>query len=102
MTGFVFTNNIIPDNAWAVMGSGVSAGNGTLAIFYPGAIFVANVLIGSNASAYPAANFFPGSSGAVGFVNLAGGNYSLSASSPYKGKGTDGLDVGWNINGVPR
>ena len=34
VSGFVFTNNIIPDNAWAVMGGGAGPGNGTLAIYF--------------------------------------------------------------------
>ena len=37
---------------------------------------------------------------AVGFVNLAGGDYRLQATSPYKNAGTDGRDVGADIASV--
>lgn len=40
-------------------------------------------------------NFFPADVGAVGFVDRAGGNCALSASSPYKRTGTDGTDIGF-------
>jgi hypothetical protein len=33
-------------------------------------------------------------------VNLAGGNYRLSGSSPYRGSATDGTDVGCNIDAL--
>ena len=36
--GVSFTNNIVPDNIWAIKGSGTAAGNGTIARYYPGAI----------------------------------------------------------------
>ena len=82
--GFVFTNNIIPDNAWAVMGANAAEGNDTLAKFFPGAVFQRNVLVGGNASAYPTNNFFPVNTAAVGFTDVAGANYALSAVSPYR------------------
>jgi len=34
------------------------------------------------------------------FVNLAGGNYRLSTSSPYIRSATDGTDVGANIDAI--
>jgi hypothetical protein len=102
VSNFVFTNNIIPDNLWAVMGGNASAGNGTLAMYYPGAVFSANVLVAGNALAYPFGNFFPPDVGVVGFVDRLNGNYRLSAISPYKVLGTDGLDIGCNIDALPR
>jgi hypothetical protein len=95
-TGFVFTNNIVPDNAWAIMGSGASPGNGTLATYFPGAIVKANVFISGSAGGYPAGNFFPGMVNDVGFVNVTGGDYRLSASSPYAKTATDGGPVGFS------
>ena len=95
-TGFVFTNNIVPDNAWAIMGSSASPGNGTLAMYFPGAIVKANVFIKGSAGAYPVGNYFPASVNDVGFVNLAGGDYRLSASSPYVKAATDGGAIGYS------
>jgi hypothetical protein len=34
----------------------------------------------------------------VGFADYAGGDYHLTASSPYKTSGTDGRDVGADIH----
>jgi len=98
MSGFVFTNNIIPDNSWMIMGDGVAPGNSTIATYFPGAVFRDNIFAGANPGIYPANNYFPASMSAVGFVNLAGGNYRLSAGSPYRNAATDGADVGCNID----
>jgi hypothetical protein len=94
VSGFVFTNNIIPDNAWAVMGSNAAEGTSTLNAYFPGATFQANVLVGGNGSAYPPNNFFPANAAAVGFADLSGGNYALLPTSPYRSAGTDGADIG--------
>jgi hypothetical protein len=96
VSGFVFTNNIIPDNAYAIMGSGTAEGSGTLSKYYPGASFRRNVLVGGNAGSYPSDNFFPASVGDVGFVDAGGGNYRLSSSSPFHAMATDGSDIGWH------
>jgi len=100
-TGFVHTNNIAPNNQYGVAGTG-TAGNPllTLSTYFPGALFSRNVLMGGNAASYPINNFFPATWGAVGFVDFAGGNYHLSASSPYKAAGTDGADVGADIDAL--
>jgi hypothetical protein len=97
VTNFVFTNNIAPDNIWGIMGSGASPGNGTIATYYPGSTFQKNVFIGSNPTIYPAGNFYPGTIGAVGFVDPTQ-NYRLSVSSPYRQAATDGTAVGCNID----
>ncbi|MFZ0306852.1 MAG: hypothetical protein WAL89_01670, partial [Candidatus Sulfotelmatobacter sp.] len=54
-------------------------------------------------SLWPAGNFFPATVSAVQFVNYNGGNggdYHLQPSSPYKGKGTDGKDLGADIDAL--
>jgi hypothetical protein len=100
--GFVFTNNIIPDNEWAVMGGNASEGNGTLALYYPDATFAGNILIGANQTLYPAGNFFPATESDVGFVDPSAGDYRLSASSPFLYAATDGGAVGCNMDWLPR
>jgi carbohydrate binding protein with CBM6 domain len=95
-SGFVFTNNIVPDNAWAIMGSNASPGLGTLAAYFPGATFRANVLINGNPSLYPSGNYFPTSVAAVGFVNVGAGDYRLASSSPYAHAATDGGAIGYS------
>jgi carbohydrate binding protein with CBM6 domain len=99
VSGFVFTNNIVPDNSWAVMGSGAAPGNGTIAIYYPGSTFRGNVFIGSNAATYPAGNFYPSVIGQVGFVDPSA-NFRLAAASLYVTSATDGTAVGANIPAI--
>jgi hypothetical protein len=113
VSGFVFTNNIIPDNLWGVMGGGSSEGSRTLSDYYPNAMFLGNVVIGAQTSLYPTGNFYPDSLGAVGFERVriedslgavgfvdASGNYRLSGSSPYANGATDGGAVGANIAAI--
>jgi hypothetical protein len=98
--GLVFTNNIMQNNAWAIMGNSASPGNGTIAAFFPGSQFLGSVIAGADPATYPGGNFYPANLDAVGFINLAGGNYRLSASSPYVRSATDGTDVGANIGAI--
>src|SRR6202140_2947691 len=69
--------------------------------------FTNNVLAGAPqafpGSKWPGGNFFPATVNDVGFVNYNngnGGDYHLQASSPYKGKGSDGRDPGADIDAV--
>jgi uncharacterized protein YjdB len=50
------------------------------------------------ASYHPAESWYPSTSAAVGFLS----DYSLAASSPYKGKGAGGTDPGADIGEVKR
>jgi hypothetical protein len=98
--GFVFTNNIVPDNSWAVMGGNEGPGSETIAYYFPNSQFLDNIFAGSNPALYPTGNYYPPSYSAVGFVNLTVGNYRLLPGSPYHGGGTDGTDVGCNIDAL--
>ena len=54
-------------------------------------------------SSWPRGNAFPASISAVGFVNYNGGNggdYHLLPSSPFKSAGTDGKDLGADIDAI--
>ena len=94
--GFVFSDNIVPDHAWAVMGSGAAAGNGSIAAYFPGAVVSRNVFIGGSAATYPANNYFPADAATVQFRNVGAGDYGLALSSPYSASATDGTAVGVN------
>lgn len=100
VSGFVFTNNILPDNAWAVMGSNASEGNLTLSMYYPGASFRRNVIIRGNGGMYPGDNYFPATTADVGFVDAGAGNYRLSSSSQFGNLGTDGRDIGCDMDAL--
>ncbi len=99
-TGFIYRNNLTLKGAYGVLGAGTGEGSPTLNRYFPGAVFTRNILVGANPSIYPANNFFPASLDKVGFVDREGGNYRLSASSPHKNAGTDGRDIGANIDAL--
>jgi len=96
VAGFTFTNNIAPDNGWAVKGTGTAVGSATVAAYYPSCVFRRNVFTAGQASVYPADNFYPPTVDAVQFVDVASGDYRLLASSPYKSAATDGTAIGVN------
>src|SRR5437867_10953434 len=100
--GFIYRNNITPRGAagFGFLGQGATEGINTLTLYFPLAVFARNVVVGANALIYPLSNFFPASLSAVGFVDLAGGNHRLAATSPYKNAATDGTDIGANIDAL--
>ena len=89
MTGFVFTNNIVAHNQYGIAGT---------AMYFGGGAFLGGVFAGSSPAIYPTNNYYPTAMSAVGFMNLTGGNYRLSATSPFRNGATDGTDVGCNID----
>ena len=98
--GFTFTNNIAPHNAMGVDGETTNPGSSTLNGYFPGYVFQRNALAGANSASYPPNNFFPGTLDNVGFVDRTGGNYRLASTSPYKNAGTDGKDLGADIDAI--
>ncbi|MCI0338137.1 MAG: hypothetical protein L0226_11200 [Acidobacteria bacterium] len=96
--GFTFQNNITANNEFGFFGSGQGTGTNALNFYFPGAIFLRNVIVGGRSDLYPSDNSFPDSFANVGFVDLAGGNYRLASTSPYKNAGTDGKDIGVNFD----
>ncbi len=115
MNNFVFTNNIVNGGTNATKTTG---GGKADCAYYPqpltslGACFTPytftnNAIIATPAvdpiSDYPSGNFFPASATAVDFVSYNGGNggdYHLQSTSPYKNAGTDGLDLGADIDTI--
>ena len=74
---FMFQSNYIYTNNAIVNPSGAQSGGGGL----PG-------------------NFWPASFTAVQFVNIAGDDYHLAPGSPYKNAGSDGKDLGADIDAL--
>jgi hypothetical protein len=99
--GFVYRNNLTAHNAYGVAGSG-TFGNPllTLSTFFPGAVFLKNVLMGGDFADYPLINYFPVSWIDVEFVDLARGDYRLATTSPYRSAGTDGKDIGIDVDAL--
>jgi len=114
MTNVTITNSLISAGAYPVWSTGGTANcaywdkpvttfNGCFA----SNPFTSNAVIATPAnfpaSAWPSGNFFPGSAAAVQFVNYNngnGGDYHLLPSSPYKGAGTDGKDLGADVDAL--
>src|SRR2546426_751401 len=95
------THNIIT-NTITTSGGGLNGNTlNTLNASYPGYLFTKNAMVGGTDNPYPTGNFFPSSyNPGVGFANYAGADYHLAASSPYKNAGTDGRDLGADIDAV--
>ena len=100
-TSVAFANNMSAHNSYGVFGSGSSPGIPSIAAYLPSGVVSGNVLAGGTASKYPAGNFFPTvSAWQSNFVNYAAGDYRLTAASAYKSAGTDGKDLGADIDAV--
>jgi hypothetical protein len=115
--GFRYTNNlshsfISAGGYQGIYGPGQSQGNNTIAQYFPDITDAnqrlhQNIFIGGNASRYSnfntiSQNHFPADVGSVGFSDYAGGvldyhGYALAADSPYADAGTDGEDIGVNM-----
>ena len=102
--GFIFRNNISAFGQYGVIGTGTGTGTHTLTTYFPGALFQRNVLADDNAdwyaAYYPPDNVLLASLDNVGFINWEAGDYHLAASSLYKSEGTDGEDIGADINAL--
>ena len=94
---FVFTNNLVSSGEYGFRGNSSAEGLPTLGVYFADWTFTHNAIIGGKSGPYPSGNFFPVSVDQVGFTNYSGGDYRLKDSSPYKGAGTDGLDLGANM-----
>ncbi len=80
---------------------GQSYGNGTLAAYAPGAVVQGNVMAtnSSVASRYPPGNLFPSVAAFnATFQDAVRRDYRLVAGSPYAGAGTDGRDIGCDLD----
>ncbi|MBI4169893.1 MAG: hypothetical protein HY510_08155 [Acidobacteria bacterium] len=100
-SGLVFRDNIVEHNEYGVFGSGKGTGLPALEHYFPGYVFRGNVIVGGDARLYPKDNYFPLSLAGVGFQSLRGGEYRLAGKSPYRGKATDGSDVGADLADLP-
>ena len=103
-TNLVYRNNIASHNDYGVIGDDVGVGDTALNTYAPGCVFVKNILAGGFPSLYAQHpdNFLnpPASLADVRFVNLAAGDYHLAPDSPFKNLGTDGKDLGADIDAL--
>ncbi|PYM93789.1 MAG: hypothetical protein DME04_09565 [Candidatus Rokuibacteriota bacterium] len=100
---FVYKNNIAPRGQYGVSGPpGSGEGSATLDTYFPDHVFARNVIWGPSFSCaiYPAETFCPSASIDIGFVDRANQNYRLAPGTPYKNLGTDGKDIGADIDAL--
>ncbi|HXI89893.1 MAG TPA: hypothetical protein VNO24_07755 [Blastocatellia bacterium] len=100
--GFVFTNNIAPHNDYGIIGDGSSAGVLSIDKYFPASSLKRNVIVGGQSSKYPRKNYYPATLDDVGFVDKGSRNYRLANTSPYKNAGTNGRDIGADLEVVER
>ena len=98
---FAYTNNIAAHNQYGIFSS-AGYGNLTISAYFPGSTFARNVIAARwvDPSLYPGNNFYPSSLDGVGFINRGAGNYRLAANSGYKGRATDGKDIGCDFDAL--
>jgi hypothetical protein len=104
--GFTFRNNLARHNRYGVLGAGRAIGNDTLNVFFPNADFSDNVLAGGKPSQYPPDNLFPSVEEFTRqFVRPDDGDFRLVENSSFRGRASDGRDLGADIGrittGVP-
>src|SRR5690348_10135550 len=116
MRNFVVANSIINAGQYPIWSTGTDGSLNcaahdspliTLNACFASYLFSHNAMLASPGSyppsTWPASNFFPMTESAVELLNYNGGsiaNYTLQSTSPYKGAGTDGKDLGANVPGV--
>jgi hypothetical protein len=99
-SGFTFTNNIASHGDYGIVGTDFSAGMDTIRRYLPGAQITRNVMAGGNRNRYPPGNLFPDvEEFRRQFAAFGAGDYRLVPSSPWRGAGTDGRDLGAALSG---
>ena len=114
---FKLTNNVM---GFGLYGPGIDGGKNTFAEAFPGLIWDKNLFVGygegrarsaKERNTYPRGSLFePAQTGsgaygdadwpAVGFADYAGGDYRLTPTSRYKEAGTDGKDMGVDMDAL--
>lgn len=95
-----FRNNIVSNGMYGWKADGIGGGTTSIEAYFDNYEFLNNAIIGASSGGYPDSTYYPANISAVGFVDYSGGNYRLSASSPYKNAGTDGKDLGADIDAI--
>jgi hypothetical protein len=92
--GYKLINNIAFGSEYGLIGDGRAPGESTLSTFLAADRDVRQNIIPYAGGNYPGRNFYPQNLLNDEYVNFAAGDFSLKSSSVYKGKATDGKDIG--------
>lgn len=94
------TDNVLSGGLYGIIGDGTGVGTLSWNAFASGGTFARNVLVipADYVSQFPTGNAYPATETAIGFANIAGSDYHLSATSPFKA--SSGRDPGADIDAV--
>lgn len=101
-TRYIFRDNIVKANDYGVIGTGRSIGQDSLDFYFPGAQYDHNLMIAPTnyPTLYQAGNFYANSLADAGFTDPSVDNYKLGTASAYKGKASDGKDLGVDMDAL--
>lgn len=95
------TNNIAMHGDYGIIGSNHGVGTDSINAYLTGATVTHNVLAGGRAASYPSGNLFPSvDEFRKQFVDAGAHDYALARSSAWRKAGTDGRDLGANLEVV--
>ena len=111
MSNFTFANSVVNSGVYPVWSMGGTTNCAAKDIPLPTFnscfstySFAANAVIGSKSQyTWPTGTFLPATVGGAQFVNYNlgnGGDYHLQSSSPYKNAGSDGKDLGADVDAI--
>jgi len=96
VNGLVFRGNIVSHNEYGFFGDGTGVGKVAITRFYPSSVITDNLLIGGEAAEYGSVNQYPRSTGEIGFLDAAAGDYRIRVDSAFYNKG--GKSVGADLD----
>ena len=93
LKGNIFSNGA---NGFGIFGDGLGEGKAAIAKYLPEAVVQENVFAGRDANSYPTGNFYPKTDDEIGL----GSDGRLLSSSQFKGKGSNGKDLGVDLDAL--
>lgn len=99
---FTLTNNLASHGDYGIKGSDHAVGNDSIEAYMPGAVITGNVIAGGGGAPYPKGNRFPSVADFHRqFAAFDRHDFRLAERSEWRRAGTDGRDVGANLELVP-
>ncbi len=92
----IFRNNIVFQNEYGFFGDSFGGGKRAINKYFPRALIEKNIIIAGDSAEYGINNYYPASIRQIGFADMK--SYNLGNNNPYKTKGSDGKQVGANLN----
>jgi hypothetical protein len=101
--GFRFRDNLVRHNQYGVHGADRAPGMDTLQAFFPGVDFTGNGMAGGDSRQYPAGNLFVSPEEfEAQFVQPSSGDFRLRPNSRFRGRASDGKDLGADMAALAR